>query len=226
MPDHSEQLAVNPAPIEDEQKVGEVEVATADVGGEPVALRLSADVWVRIMQHLSYASIRNVGAVCKKLQRITKYEELDFLLFRQKPAKKLPHSLKLEIHPLLEAAQCTHLSTKEAPIYATSGDGEHGFLELNAFDYPAVDEYSTQPACTTMEISVNVGKKVMVTDKNGIRNRRVLKALAKFWQQKSYGGQETWLERLGDHQFFEGWQSARVRENDQAVDLVARWFGS
>jgi hypothetical protein len=140
---------------------------------------------------------------------------------------------------MLEAVDCINISTEKSYIYKYSSVDDDG--DYNAFDYTACDEFATQPACTTMNLSVNVGKQVAVSDRNGIKVRRILKALAKFWGQKppkyvqvrcasDYGltktpDKVTWGMTLGDRCGWAGWLRPQVQK-DGSVELEADGFDS
>lgn len=138
---------------------------------------------------------------------------------------------------MLDAVYCVNITTTSARIFSfASGDEDK---EFNAYDYRACDEFSTQPPCTQMLVNVNVGKPIPVTDRNGIKNRRIFKALGMFWQKKApanlvhyavevkgvKASEAKMVDCLGEHCFFEGWESATV-QSDGTVHLDARWFGS
>jgi len=165
-------------------------------------------------------------------------ESFDARLFRTriKPPKKLVPNSKLEIHPLLQATYCV-FTGKDALTCASLGsdDGE----EHTAFEYPAVDEYATMPPCTIMHVDVGVGKSFPVTDRNGIKVRRVLQRLGHFWGSKpSYGAYEIAAECgcrpdqvtmsmcLGDHNGWTGWRDAMVENEATSVKLRADGYDS
>lgn len=138
---------------------------------------------------------------------------------------------------MLEVTNCVDLSTSLAGIFKI-GDFDDDFREYNAYDYPACDEFATEPACTMMLVNVHVGKQVSVSDVKGIKVKRVLKALAKFWKQPppkatrerfaayvDEGQDVTWRSTLLDHCGFAGWEGCEVM-NDGTVELTAFPFDS
>jgi hypothetical protein len=159
----------------------------------------------------------------------------DKALFRVAPVKKklTPSNNKdIRYHPMLEATDCVMVNSKKAPIFKHNGDDDR---EYNAFDYPACEEYATQPACDQMHLNMNVGKPILVSDRNGIKVKRVLKAFGKFFDSSPPAhiqkrardcwpeGKIDWRKALGENCFFTGWESCTVH-NDGAVELVAREF--
>jgi len=118
--------------------------------------------------------------------------------------------------------------------------GSDDSSEHTAFEYPAVDEFATVPACGIMNIDVGVGKKFPVTDRNGVKVRRLLQRLGHFWGQKppawmayrihgeyDVGPDEvTWQMMLGDRCGWTGWASAVVENEGKAVTLTADGYDS
>ncbi|GAA5886620.1 hypothetical protein JCM6882_005835 [Rhodosporidiobolus microsporus] len=230
--------------------------STSTSGDAPVresaASRWPDEVWTTLLEELNYAGLRTMERVSKKMKALVESDKFDLTLFRVKPTKKKLTPLnKLTIHPMLDAVDCVDITTTEARIFSFLDDNEDedgekgegvdsGPKTFNAYDYPACDEFATQPPCTQMLVTVHAGgKPLQVTDRNGVKNRRIFKALGMFWQKKApphlvqqaveYSGVKAedakMVHCLGDHRFFEGWQSATVR-NDGTVDLEANWFGS
>ncbi|GAA6037416.1 hypothetical protein JCM8097_008559 [Rhodosporidiobolus ruineniae] len=201
-----------------------VEKVDSDYAWKRYGVRLGDEVWMAILEHLSYFGLRSVAGVSKKLQRLVQDEQFNDRLFRTKPTKKkLTPANKLTIHPLLDATESIFLTTTSASIYGFSSDTGDD-KDLNAYDLAACDEFATQPPCTQADLHVGVGT-VPVSDRNGIKCRRIFKALAKFWENKQKWSMETNRERLGDHCGWTGWKSATVR-NEGTVDFEAHWFDS
>lgn len=160
-------------------------------------------------------------------------ESLQKALFRVPPVKKklTPAANKiLTYHPLLDAVDCVSLDSKSAHIY-NKGDGDN----YNAYDYAACDEFATQPACDMMLLDVGIGKAIPVSAKDGIKIRRILKALGKFWGTKAPNhiaqrardcwpdGEINYRKALGESCFWVGWESCLVG-NDGTVTLTAKEF--
>ncbi|GAA5991577.1 hypothetical protein JCM11641_004011 [Rhodosporidiobolus odoratus] len=106
----------------------------------PIVLDLPDELWLDIVGLLPYGDIHKAGRICKKLQALS--EKLDALLFRERPLKKVGPLTNFQIHPLLEATQCTFLDTKNAPVLTGGSDCK----EYNAYDLKACDEFATSPS--------------------------------------------------------------------------------
>ncbi|GAA5825351.1 hypothetical protein JCM11251_006947 [Rhodosporidiobolus azoricus] len=199
----------------------------------------SDEIWTNLLAMMSYGGLRTMERVTKCIRKLIEGDKFDEILFRVQPTKRrLTKDDKLTIHPMLDAVDCVNITTTKARIL--SSDAEDEITYFNAYEYPACDEFATQPACTQMIIDINMGKSVSVADRNGIKNRRIFKALGMFWNKKA----PTHLIRfaveamgvkpeeakmahcLGDQRFFEGWQSATVQSSDGTVELKACCFAS
>lgn len=69
-----------------------------------------------------------------------------------------------------------------------------------------------------------MGKGGVITSKTGVTVKQVLIASAKYWGAKASGSEGNYIDCLGDHCFFEGWDAARITEKG-GVTLVP-FFGS
>ncbi|GAA5853035.1 hypothetical protein JCM9279_003790 [Rhodotorula babjevae] len=132
-------------------------------------------------------------------------------------------------------------SSQEAPSSKSNDVNEY-----NGLEYPAADEFATSPACKELRVDMmgeygfSKNDEIVVKDSTGIKCDRVLVAIAKYRAKAAPAGaakqaRAEWgwpkdrkvcrNEALGDHSFFEGWESAVVKQNG-AVYLAARSFGS
>ncbi|TNY18124.1 hypothetical protein DMC30DRAFT_356048 [Rhodotorula diobovata] len=198
---------------------------------------LPDELWFQILDELDYEGLHKAARLCKKVKAFIQDERFDDVLFRTKPPKKLPANSRVEIHPLLQATYCV-FTKKDALTWASMGSDDSS--EHTAFEYPAVDEFATVPACGIMNIDVGIGKKFPVTDRNGVKVRRLLQRLGHFWGQKppawmayrihgeyDVGPDEvTWQMMLGDRCGWTGWASAVVENEGKAVTLTADGYDS
>ncbi|GAA5853936.1 hypothetical protein JCM9279_007608 [Rhodotorula babjevae] len=213
--------------------------ALAGAAAPPSTATWPDEIWCLILDHLDYEGLHKASRLCKKLKRFIEDESFDTRLFRKrvKPPKKLVPNSKLEIHPLLQATYCV-FTGKDALTWASMGrdDDEE---EHTAFEYPAVDEYATMPPCTIMHVDVGVGKTFPVTDRNGIKVRRVLQRVGHFWGSKPSSGaygiaaeygcrpdEVTMSMCLGDHNGWTSWRDAKVENEGTAVKLRAGGYDS
>ncbi|GAA5935701.1 hypothetical protein JCM3775_003387 [Rhodotorula graminis] len=213
--------------------------ALAGAAAPPTTATWPDEIWVLVLDQLDYKGLHKAAQLCKKLKRFIEDESFDVRLFRTrvKPPKKLIPNSTLEIHPLL-AATYGVFTGKDALTWASMGgdDGE----EHTAFEYPAVDEYATWPPATIMHVDVGVGKSFPVTDRNGIKVRRVLQRLGHFWGSKATStwawnmaaeyhcppDEVTWQMALGDRNGWTGWEEAVVENEATAVRLTACGYDS
>jgi hypothetical protein len=157
-------------------------------------------------------------------------------LFLKPPTGQLQAGKGLAIHPMLDLVNfvfCEDVNKAEI----LRGEGE----DLNAFDYPAADEFATAPACTKLKLEMNERKCGTVTNQNGVTVRQVMKRAIKYWTGTVTGNVANQVRRqwgwaadhpvtrrytLGDHCFFEGWDYAKVQADGSTVVLASHWFGS
>ncbi|BGP50030.1 hypothetical protein JCM10450v2_005938 [Rhodotorula kratochvilovae] len=191
---------------------------------------LPDEVWFLILDSLDYEGLHRASRLCKRDKRF------DNALFRTKPPKTLPANTEVDIHPLLQSTLCI-FTGKDAHTWADLGRDD---FTRRAFDYPAVDEYATNPACGILNLDVRTGKDVAVTDRNGIKVRRVLQRLEHYWGAKptSWIAQEiaveqrvdvdkvTWQMVLGDHCGWTRWRDATVENEGKAVKMRAAPYDS
>ncbi|GAA5872777.1 hypothetical protein JCM8547_006340 [Rhodosporidiobolus lusitaniae] len=179
------------------------------VPGKDWSAAFTGEVWLLILKECSYASLRALESQSKKLEGLTcaRFPFAPSPLRRHPRVDPLPHSSdqealypfnELEIHPMLEHANCVFCTTKEASIYS--------FVRpqaFNACNYPAADEHATQPPAKEMYVRLPMGQPIGVSDRNRIKVRRVLKAIGKFWEKNS-------RERLGDRNGWAVWRGTEV----------------
>ena len=232
-------------------------VASSD---PPIALRIPAELWALVSRTLKYIDLKRLARVCKAFKAIfevslacsvvcakpvgadtnrnctyfLQHPRYKLRLFLKPPAGQLQAGTGLAIHPMLEVVNyvfCEDVDKAEI----LCGEGEN----LNAFDYPAADEFATAPACTKLKLEMNERKCGTVT--NGVTVRQVMKRAIKYWTAPVRGNVANQVRRqwgwaadhpvarrytLGDHCFFEGWDYAKVQADGSTVVLASRWFGS
>lgn len=78
---------------------------------------------------------------------------------------------------MLDKVQLVHCEdVNKAEIYSGEGD------DLNAFDYPAADDFATAPACTKINIVMDDKHKCgTVTCQSGVTVRQVMKRVLEYW---------------------------------------------
>lgn len=142
---------------------------------------------------------------------------------------------------MLDAADCGRVTREMANITHWSKQiSDFEWVEFNAFDYAAVEEFATAPACTSIEIQLEDARVGRVYDEKGVTVKQVLHACADFWAKpvhpwtakkarEAYHWLKnektiTTLDMLGDR-FFEGWEEPKNVGNGR-VHLISRGFGS
>ncbi|GAA5900479.1 hypothetical protein JCM5296_001558 [Sporobolomyces johnsonii] len=216
------------------------EVTPAALGSTPAALRLPDELWLDILTQrgLTYGHLRKAGRICKRLQRLLQSEELDALLFRQgPPSPPLVQGSKLKVHPMLELTECVFTDFSKALMFCPGPDGPD---DKHCIDYPrTLNEFATAPASSIINIQFPVGRAFSISGKNGVKLKQVLVHIGKFWSKKppSYVAQQVaplqgvlpdevnWRMCLGDHCFFEGWDSV-VANGRNTTTMSAIHFGS
>lgn len=88
----------------------------------------------------------------------------------------------------------------------------------NAYDYAAVDDFATRPACTKLRIEMANTKGGTVRCKTGITIRQILRKTIPFWLRKLDGS-------FKGHFYWNGWVSAEGQENGSVL-LKAGMFDS
>ncbi|GAA5867445.1 hypothetical protein JCM8547_007507 [Rhodosporidiobolus lusitaniae] len=136
--------------------------------------------------------LKRVRRVSEKMERLVKNKKLDAKLFRQKPlSRKLTEKDKIELHPFSNAVHCTAVGwTRDrqgneklaAPIFC---DIENA----NGFDYAAVDEFATCPACKSVQLNLRIGV-VLVRSGTGVTMRDVLTEMAIFWWRPKHNRED------------------------------------
>ncbi|BGP43248.1 hypothetical protein JCM10449v2_007276 [Rhodotorula kratochvilovae] len=216
-------------------------------GSPPIALRLPDEMWIKILDRLSYNEIVRDQRICKKIHRLVQDKRFDGKLFRRGVGGKLKQGAKLKLHPIMDQVDCVRVTKDEVLIfcYSASSNGE-GSKDFNGYDYPAAQAFVTSPACKSLEISMfedwghGRTETFVVKDAQGVKVEKALKAIARFWAEDvpprmtaqvrrpgGWGKDEkiTRVHCLGDHSFFEGWHIPSVRKGE-TVYLEARSFGS
>ncbi|GJN92837.1 hypothetical protein Rhopal_005875-T1 [Rhodotorula paludigena] len=203
----------------------------------PKPTELPIEIWWMVLDHLDYRGLHKAQLLCKQVQTLIQDERFDAILFREPPSKgKLPSNMQVAIHPLLQSVSCIFTGSDAI----TWADMAKDNWTRTAFEYPAVDEFATSPSCDIVNLHVNTAKTVPVTDRNGVKVRRVLQRLGKHWSSKptrfvaeQLAAQEgvdpdktTWLLALGDHNGWAGWKEAFTENEGMAVELHASWFDS
>lgn len=158
----------------------------------------------------------------------------DDRLFRTKAPKRLKPGTLVAIHPLLNETIC--IFTDKKPVTYADIDRNS---ERTAFDYPAAEEFATNPACSVMLVHLNTSKALPVTDRNGVKVKRLLQRLSWYWNAKppldiryTVASQLEldpekvgWIDTLGDRCGWAGWEFGKV-EDDGSVHLHANWYDS
>lgn len=113
---------------------------------------------------------------------------------------------------------------------------------LNGFDYKAVDEFATAPACKKLHLDMAEIDCGTISSSTGVTVRQVAEACIKYWSSPVTGRQKkqflednkgwyppnsrvTRVDLLYDHCFFEGWSNARA-DSEGAAILSTYGFGS
>ncbi|GAA5990450.1 hypothetical protein JCM10908_007378 [Rhodotorula pacifica] len=202
----------------------------------PIALRVPPELWAQVSKSLKYADLKSLAGVCKAFKAMFEHPRYNLRLFRKPPTGQLKAGKALAIHPILDVADCVlGEDVNKAEILRGEGD------RLNAFDYPAADEFATAPACTKIKLEMNERKCGSISCETGITVRQVLKRALEYWNTPVTGQAANQIRRewhwdanhlvtrrytLGGHCFFEGWEYARVQSDGVTVVLASRWFGS
>lgn len=154
-------------------------------------------------------------------ERCAQDHQLASILFRAGPQEPIKEGQKLEIHPMLDLVDCVGhsgnpnkamlpLKTKQKQKMKKKNRilnplanmlklniQQQGPLQtawVNAYDYAAVDDFATRPACTELHINmaeIDVGT---LSCKTGITNRQILRKTIPFWQRHHASGKRlVWL---------------------------------
>ncbi|BGO93370.1 hypothetical protein NBRC10512_005537 [Rhodotorula toruloides] len=201
---------------------------------EPAASRAPDEVWYLILDELDYIGLHRMAGVAKRFQKLVKDTRFDDRLFRTKAPKRLKPGTLVAIHPLLNETIC--IFTDKKPVTYADIDRNS---ERTAFDYPAAEEFATNPACSVMLVHLNTSKALPVTDRNGVKVKRLLQRLSWYWNAKppldiryTVASQLEldpekvgWIDTLGDRCGWAGWEFGKV-EDDGSVHLHANWYDS
>ncbi|KAK4330093.1 Salivary gland secretion 1 [Rhodotorula toruloides] len=201
---------------------------------EPAASRAPDELWFLILDELDYIGLHRMAGVPKRLARLVKDTRFDDRLFRTKAPKRLKPGTMVAIHPLLHETVCIFADKKPVTYADIERDSER-----TAFDYPAAEEFATHPACSVMLVHLNTSKALPVTDRNGVKVKRLLQRLSCYWNAKppldiryTVASQLEmdpdkvgWIDTLGDHCGWTGWEFGKV-EDDGSVHLHANWYDS
>ncbi|GAA5847944.1 hypothetical protein JCM9279_003505 [Rhodotorula babjevae] len=193
---------------------------------------LPVELWLLVLDHLDYAALHKASRSSKLFKSLIQDKRFDQILFRSCPPKQpVKLDTPVSIHPLLQATDCIFTGRRAIAFW----DG----TEHTAFEYPAVDEYATFPAFTTIELIVQSA--VVVSDKAGVTVRRVLESLGDYWGAKPpawFLDQQSelldWIPRdevtnqvlLYEHNGWTGWNAPAVRFGGRAVMLQAGPYDS
>lgn len=118
----------------------------------------------------------------------------------------------------------------------------HPHQHLNAFDYPAADDFATAPACTKIKIVMNDEHECgTVTCPSGVTVRQVMKRILEYWNapvtdkvaaavrkefnmRKNYPViQRTWSNWM-EFDLYDGWKYAKVKADGVTVLLASNHF--
>ncbi|GEM10248.1 salivary gland secretion 1 [Rhodotorula toruloides] len=159
---------------------------------------------------------------------------LDDRLFRTKAPKRLKPGTIVAIHPILDETICIFSDKK--PVAYADINRDSG---RTVFAYPAAEEFATNPACSVMLVHLNTSKPLPVTDRNGVKVKRLLQRLSWYWNAKPpliirYAVASNlemdpdkvgWIDTLGNHCGWAGWEFGKVEE-DRFVHVHANWYDS
>ncbi|GAA6017642.1 hypothetical protein JCM10207_001233 [Rhodosporidiobolus poonsookiae] len=204
---------------------------------------LAPELWLLVFQQkeLKHSDYKRLERVCKDFKKLIESHSLDDRLFRSPPpAQPVKRGTKVVFHPALSIANLVCTSTKDAYVFINSPSEEDGYKEASILDYPCADEYATNPS--SRKIKMHMGAGVKASNKEGVKVRDVIEAVAKMWSSHppDYVREQvveanwdwnpdakvadvTWLDTLSDHRFWEGMQSARVTSEDEVL-LEHHWF--
>ena len=155
---------------------------------------------------------------CGLTGRCAQGHRLASILFRVGPQEPIKKGQKLEIHPMLDLVDCigTHEGDPDkATLYLDDSVG-------NAFDYPAVDDFATRPACTKLHIRVSGSAVASVGCNTGITIRQILRKTIPAWLRCFYDSPDGRFDGPFEGRvYWDGWISAEGQE-DGSVLLMSR----
>ncbi|BGO93379.1 hypothetical protein JCM10020v2_005059 [Rhodotorula toruloides] len=171
--------------------------------------RLPEELQLELLFNLDYYELKEVQAVSKNFREFVKSKQFDKPLFREAPRPGLlTKRMRIELHPLLDGVDFFS-SSQTSACYRTMN------YESNAFEYAAVKEYATSPACSRMSFRFNhrdfedVDDPGILAVKSGITVKDVLDFLIAFWEKEIQAGwSRDWLYEKGG--------TASVRPNSPA----------
>ncbi len=165
--------------------------------------------------------------------RCAQGHQLASILFRAGPQEPIKKGQKLEIHPMLDLVDCvgTHSGNPDkATLYLRNTvdieqvTGENVFELMNqdtgdnAYDYAAVDDFATRPACTKLHIQMASAKVGTLRCKTGITVRQIVRKTIPFWLRE-------FDDCFEGHAWWNGWIGA-IGQEDGSVLLKAGMFDS
>ncbi|GAA5875822.1 hypothetical protein JCM3774_006463 [Rhodotorula dairenensis] len=168
---------------------------------------LPDEVWTTIFEQLEFFDLRTVEMVCKHFQDLLKGHQLASILFRAGPQEPIKEGQELNLHPLLGMVDCVGTES-----------GNPGFATLvlgrtigNAYDFAAVDDLATRPACIKIRINMANTDVGTVRCTTGATIRQILRKTIPFWLWQ-------FDDCFEGHVWWNGWISA-VGQQDGSVLL-------
>ncbi|TNY17308.1 hypothetical protein DMC30DRAFT_419909 [Rhodotorula diobovata] len=153
---------------------------TAPLAGTPLALRLPDDVWLRAFAALDYYAIK-------------RDKSLDDKLFRSGPdGGKLKVGMTFGLHPHIQKIDPFDRS-RWLLVCAEENKKRKDATIVTAWNYPAMAEFATSPACTRLKVRAaplmfydaaeTKHTHVLLNDPEGVRVGQVFQALGEWFNK-------------------------------------------
>ncbi|GAA6054514.1 hypothetical protein JCM3770_005823 [Rhodotorula araucariae] len=155
------------------------------------ALALPDEVWLLVASNLAYRSLKSLGRVCKRFNKLLEDKSLDRAVFRTKAdKKKLPPSAQVELHPMLRAIEWADVD-RPMQIFRLRRDEEDDSFEqlFDPYSLAAIDEFATSPACSKISLPIlpEFEKDVHVIQAGGVTIRSLFKKMEALWDKTANG---------------------------------------
>ncbi|GAA6030223.1 hypothetical protein JCM8097_008996 [Rhodosporidiobolus ruineniae] len=204
--------------------------------------RLPDELWLEVLANLDYyRDLQTVRRVCKKVDSWVKSSALDANLFRRPPSSTpLKPGSYVELHPAIDGVEGVMFE----PGFVTVQCWEYEHQdELNLFDYPAMQDFATQPACTALSCALfesydGMETAFVVEDPEGVKVCEFLTKLNEYWTGVSSSrwtsdrkvncklqSERSWSIDLGDRNGWVGWYRPTV-DSDGLVEVQGQGFDS